>query len=419
MKRTIVGKTKNHGFLHPVLAFLLFGVTIYSLYACSKESSGTAQTTDLGQTDLNYIEDHVSGTLYKGITVDADIPDLSSISSYDIVSAHLQPPDQKLIQSLKDYIFAGYAADEIEMEYTAEDQHTNFFVAAEEPQYWHAGLTLIEYPGAERISITNNDAWDSGGQYADNIHKSIPMETQVGMFTKDELDFMSPAAAIETVMTQLSEWNIQPIKKPEVYCLDYETLLHHEHLFLAQQSDTFRPELGKELDCYFMIFETGYNNIPYSFYEFYSSASGEMTLGASLQVYFTAAGIIDLSYDHADYAIDQVLEVHDEIITLDQAMSQVAKQYEELIVTANIHIPKIYFQYVPTTDGIKIGRAPETYQSILVPAWIIQPAFYNFAVYDSAVYDFDIDSADSETYLDPIVIHAITGQDITYSGKYN
>ena len=398
-----IGKTKDYGFLHPLTGILLFGIIVYSLSACSKKPSDTYPITELGQTNLTYTEGHVSGTLYEGVTVDADIPDLSAVPSYDIVSAHLQMPNDNVIQSMKDYIFDGYAENEIEKEYVEEDQHTNFFVAAEEPWYWHAGITIIEYPGCERINMVNNDAWFSAGEYANGVTKSIPMETQVGMFTKEKLDFMNPEEAIETVKKQLSEWNIQPIEKPEVYCLDHETLTHHESLVLVQQSNTFRPELGEKLDCYLMIFEVGYNNIPYSCFEFYSPDSGEMTLGAKLQVYFTAEGIINLSYECADYAIDQVLETHNEVITLDQAMSQVAKRYKNLIVTSNIHIPKIYFQYVPTIGGEKIGREPETIQSVLVPAWIIQPAIY---------------TSDSETFLDPIVIHAITGQDITYTGKY-
>jgi len=399
----VTGKTKNYGFLRPITAILFFGMIVYSLPACSKKPSDTDQIIQLGQTDLTYTEEYISGTLYEGVTVDADIPDLSTIPSYDIVSAHLQKPNNNVIQSMKDYIFDGYAENKIQKEYVEEDQHTNFYVAAEEPWYWHAGITIIEYPGYERINMVNNDAWLNAGEYVNHITKSLPMEMQVGMFTKEKLDFMSPEEAIETVMKQLSEWNIQPIKKPEIYCLDHETLIHHERLVLAQQSDTFRSEFGEKLDCYLMIFEVGYNNIPYSCFEFYSSESSEMTLGANLQVYFTADGIINLSYEYADYAIDQVLEAHDEIITLDQAMNQVAQRYKDLIVTSNIHIPKIYFQYVPTIEGAKIGREPETVQSVLVPAWIIQPA---------------ICISNSETFLDPIVIHAITGQDITYTGKY-
>lgn len=389
--------------LYCATAILVFAMIPFSLSSCAPKETNIGQAADFEPTDLVYTEGHVSGELCEGVSVDTEIPDLSLVSSYDIVSAHLQNPEEAVVQSMKNYIFRGYDESEIQKEYAQEDQHTNYFIAAEPPWYWYAGMAIIEYPGYQRINLENTDAWLSGGSYVNNVNRWMPLADQVGMFTQNELPFMRPADAVKIVQKQLAEWDIKPIGDPEIYCLDHHTLINHNELLIAQQSDTFRPELGAKLDCYFMIFEVGYHNIPYSSFEFRSSDAGEAVMGANLHVYFSADGIINMSYQYANYAIDNVLEKHEEAIPLDQAMSQVKQHYEELIVTSGIHIANIYFEYVPTIDGNRIGRESETAQSILVPAWIIQPATYNMGI---------------EVYLDPIVIHAISGQNITHVGKY-
>lgn len=141
---------------HSVLraASLLLFSSFSVIVLCSCGSSGM-NTTELGSTDLTYTDTHVSGTLCDGVTVDADIPDLSSVSSYDIVSAHMQQLDDASIKSIKQYVFRGYTADEIKKEVISEEQHTNYFTdSTVTANHVDITLSLFAQPGQQGIIFT-------------------------------------------------------------------------------------------------------------------------------------------------------------------------------------------------------------------------------------------------------------------------
>lgn len=364
---------------------LLLAVVLLS--SCGSREA--AEQAEDPSTDLIYSATHVEGTLCEGVTVDVDIPDLSNCTRYDMVSAHLQLPDDEVIQSMKEYIFAGYAPEEIREEHL-EGQHINYFT---DDMYEGPWLTTIADPTFARISFYNSKAWQDGDGYI-SFSRTMEMGSEwEEAFGKDQLAFMDRDDAVKEVEALLSEWGIEPIGDPEVYCLDFEGLCAIQH----GRHSTFKPELGHALDCYLMRFDVGYQNIPYTFYEFDSKGIENETYGAELDVYFTDQGIMNFNYDFANYLVGDVVEPHDSIIPLDQAMGKLKEQYENIIITSEIYVAGVYFQYIPTLDGTSIGQKEETGETILVPAWVIQPATM---------------LSDGEWYLDPVIVNAITGQEM-------
>lgn len=375
---------------------LLSGILICSMCACSKNGENTPKTAQLGSTDLTYTENHVSGTLCEGVTVDADIPDLSAVTSYDIVSAHLQLPDDDVIQSMKDYLFDGYPEDKIMQEYIEDDQSTTFYIEGTATQKARF-LSMSDYPGAQSVFLYNFEAYPHERL---TYEPALPMGgTTLSQFTTQiDLSFMSQKDAVDAVKRQLNEWNIQTIGDPLLICMDGEEMykLLTKWNEVGIDDNPLQEESIDELDCYYMIFDVGYHNIPYTCFEFGSPSKGTFTYGARVKVHFTAKGIVQLEYSWADYSIDSVQEKHNSIITLDQAMSQIKKQYEKVIATSELHIPNIYFQYVPINPDEYTGNCT------LVPAWVIQPAI-NISQNGETIED----------YLHCIVVHAITGEILT------
>lgn len=375
-------------------SLLLFGSFSVAVL-CSCGSSDT-NTTELGSTDLTYTDTHVSGTLCEGVTVDAAIPDLSSVSSYDIVSAHMQQLDDASIKSIKQYVFRGCTADEIKKEVISEEQHTNYFtdstVAA---NHVDIILSLFAQPGQQGIIFTRFKDYPHEKPQFDVM---IPV-TQLDAFDSSteqvDLTFMSRKDAAQTVTNQLHDWNIYPIGSPTVFCCTGDTMYQLLSKWNASGLDYVPVSLEKkdELEYYYMVFETGYHNIPYSHFEYGSELDGTFLYSSKLYVSLSEKGIFDLDYQGANYAIDRTEEQHDSCIPLDQAMSQVKAQYEQLVGTSAVTIKNIFFQYVP------MNARAETGSCTLVPAWIIQPQTTTTS-----------DGEEVELYLDTITVNAITGE---------
>lgn len=352
-----------------LLLFSSFSVTI--LCSCG---SSDMNTTELGSTNLTYTDTHVSGTLCEGVTVDADIPDLSNVSSYDIVSARLQLPNQKVLQSMNDYVFRNVPASEIKCqeldkelaEYTALDK---------------ISFGICKSPDKPYIVFTNQKQYPN---ILPHITHEIPLEQQSKKFSfkKENLTFMSQTEAVQTVEKQLAAWDIHPIGTPQVFCIDGTT-------WYSQLDDPVPTKSPQDLDCYYMIFQTGYHNIPYTWFEYHISSID--TPASILEVFFSKDGIISFDYSYANYIVESTLQSSSSAITLDQALSQIKTYYNELIPTSDTFIHNIYFQYVPT-------NLTQENMYTLVPAWIIQPSI-NDTSSEEVI----------ETYLDVIAVNAITG----------
>ena len=69
----------------------LLGTAIFLLGGCaSRETPQSVQESKNAR--LQYEERRVSGTLCEGVTVDADLPDMSRITEYDVILARMTGP---------------------------------------------------------------------------------------------------------------------------------------------------------------------------------------------------------------------------------------------------------------------------------------------------------------------------------------
>lgn len=382
-------KHKRYAFRFEII--LLSGILAAFLCSCGGTDSNVS-TAELGSVNLNDTGNHVSGTLCEGVTVDADIPDLSAVTEYDIVRVRQQLPKDEILDAMKDYVFEGCQPSEIKKEYSEEDLHTNFYIGSDD------GLKerifgITEQPGMQGVRWFNR-VDDSGMDCVSYVYGISPKSQKISEFDVPELGFSSRDDAVKSVEKRLEEWDIETIGEPTVFAVDGEKVLE----WLNEDRERFQicsvpsDVKAEQLDCYYMLFGTGYQNIPYTFYDAVYS-DGTYMSGARLTVVLTRDGIASMEYDRADYAVQKTVERHRKVITLGQALSVVQKRYEELIATEETCIPKIYFQYVPTEPDMENGSCT------MVPAWVFQPAV-------TAVQD----GTAQEQYLDPIFVHAITGE---------
>ena len=386
-------------------ALLALGGLTCLLCACSMGAEDPGAEVALGSTDLLYEDGHVSGELCEGVVVDADIPDLSAVTSYDIVSAHLILPDEDVIQSMRDYVFAGRSEDEIQYEYeTAEDgkskRYQLYYIGeATEETYYDRVLSVHSYPDSKHMHFSNYEAYPYERiGYSNDI--PVSEDSLFGPFAEQrDLSFLPREEAVDAVRAQLAEWEIETIGEPLVFCMDGEgmyqllTELYDEKNRPPVPLDETRKE---ELEYYYMVFDVGYQNIPYTRFDFQSKSSALPGYGARVYVMYCAQGIVDLEYSWANYAIDGTLEEHDAAITLDQALSQVRTRYEDLVVTSAVEIENIFFQYVPAPWDETSGSCT------FVPAWVFQPKT-----------SMTVDGEVSEFYQKIVVVHAITGEVIS------
>lgn len=373
-------KRKIHIF--PLLFVCLF------LTACSK-SEPVHDKLGNDQIDVAVASGNAQGNLIQGVTVNAYTPNLDKVDAYAIVSAHVVFPDDLILQSMKDFIFSSVAEADVFPEATGDPDRVLWSTSEGAYGPW---MGYYDYPEYKSITLVDGDALMSGGEYV-RYEPSIPLESQtLSVFTSEELEFMDKQQAIAQVKDQLAAWNIQTIGDPKVFCLDTYTLINQLDL-----EDTKR-ETDQSLDCYLMVFEVGYNGIPYSDLEYVSAVTGDLAYSTRLSVLFTQKGIIHFECQQIDYEIDKVISSSSEIISLQEAFEILTQQFAEIVITTPIEISEIALQYIPTTDGEHFGIDPENGESILIPAWVFKPS---------------IDSYDGKEYLDPIVLNAITGQNIT------
>lgn len=371
--------------LYRLSAALLAGAMVCGLCACGGEDQ-TAELPELGATDLEYTQDHVSGTLCDGVKVDAEIPDMSEISQYDIVRVQMSLPDDDVLEDMKTFFFSTCQED-IKEEYDEQFMHTNYYT--EEGKARTRNFAVIKSPGFQYVSWTNVvDFTETSWSFSYDLARTPESNVVLQVSTPEDRDFMSREEAVQTVLQQLAEWDLHPVGEAEVYSMDGDLMNEVVEDEVARGLLDYTKWDRDNLDAYFMIFQTGYQNIPYTFYDVFFGDKG--TNAARFDIIYTQNGIVSFEYAFCHYNLLETIEQHDQVITLDQAMSAVKQHYEELVLTDDVYIHHIYFQYVPTQPDMEEGT------SVMVPAWVVQPSF--------------MDSNQKETNFDPIFIDAITGE---------
>lgn len=81
---------------------LLCTVCAALLSACAPKYKALISSAEEAN-DLTYTDSHVAGTLCEGVLVDAELPDLSEVSSYPVISGRMKETDEKVIRQVMDY----------------------------------------------------------------------------------------------------------------------------------------------------------------------------------------------------------------------------------------------------------------------------------------------------------------------------
>ena len=116
----------------------LLGTAIFLLGGCApRETPQSVQESKNAR--LQYEERHVRGTLCEGVTVDADLPDMSRITEYDVILARMTGPRERDIQSVKEYLFRKDAPEKIVEKRTVDGDMLHYYVpvdGTEEERRW-------------------------------------------------------------------------------------------------------------------------------------------------------------------------------------------------------------------------------------------------------------------------------------------
>lgn len=270
----------------------LLGTAIFLLGGCaSRETPQSVQESKNAR--MQYEERRVSGTLCEGVTVDADLPDTSRITEYDVILARMTEPKERDIQSVKEYLFRKDAPEKI-MEKRAEDGCMLHYYVPVDGTEEERRMVVYLTPGERGLSFSDTQACPWPAIY------------------------LKRSKAVDTVKKYLKEWGFDTVGEPLVFSVQGSDLC--QLLEYWNEIDFYDTPIAgtpkEKLDCYYMVFDTGYHQIPYTYFE--------------------------------------------------QAFAAVKEYYENMVAVSDLEIEKIYFQYVPSD----VDRKTETYTFRLT--WIFQ-----------------------------------------------
>ena len=272
----------------------LLGTAIFLLGGCaSRETPQSVQESKNAR--LQYEERRVSGTLCEGVTVDADLPDMSRITEYDVILARMTEPKERDIQSVKEYLFRKDAPEKIVEKRTVDGDMLHYYVPVDGTEEERRMVVYLT-PGERGLSFSDTQACPWPAIY------------------------LKRSKAVDTVKKYLKEWGFDTVGEPLVFSVQGSDL--HQLLEYWNEIDFYDTPIAgtpkEKLDCYYMVFDTGYHQIPYTYFE--------------------------------------------------QAFAAVKEYYENMVAVSDLEIEKIYFQYVPSD----VDRKTETYT--FRPTWIFQTA---------------------------------------------
>lgn len=320
----------------------LLGTAIFLLGGCTPRETPQA-VQESKNARLQYEERHVRGTLCEGVTVDADLPDMSRITEYDVILARMTEPKERDIQSVKEYLFRKDAPEKIVEKRTVDGDMLHYYVPVDGTEEERRMVVYLT-PGERGLSFSDTQACPWPAIY------------------------LKRSKAVDTVKKYLKEWGFDTVGEPLVFSVQGSDL--HQLLEYWNEIDFYDTPIAgtpkEKLDCYYMVFDTGYHQIPYTYFE--QAIGGVYSLGQHLFVRFTDQGIVWLSSCAAQYEVEKVLEEHEKCISIEQAFAAVKEYYENMVAVSDLEIEKIYFQYVPSD----VDRKTETYT--FRPTWIFQTA---------------------------------------------
>ncbi len=216
-----------------------------------------------------------------------------------------------------------------------------------------------------------------------------------------DLPFMSCSQAVDEVKEKLAFLGMGEIYEEEVYGLNYHSLQAEEKLqkekgSLTDPRDgsiTLKEQWSEKDDCYYMVLHCGIDGIPIYPDDHGIVENNTVVCGTSIAVCYSLRGFEYLSI-YSPYQETSVDQANLNILDVEEALSAVAKKYENIIISDPTTITDGELYYVPTL----VQRSRDSYK--MVPAWCF------------TVEKIINKNEKPYTYYDQIIIDAATGGEI-------
>lgn len=332
-----------------------------SCTACQTQANGQSQPSAAKVSPVSDSGKHLQRQLANNLNVDADV----------LAPANLQKLDTLLVtpirfntkvQAFKTMLLGN--SEVIKQENINSGNGTRYLTA-----------------DGKDLTIDNVSATFMTNKYSKYIMPMLGFDFPAGIDVMKNMDlikqrrnhdlsFMPRQQAIAEVKKQLTSLGIPVYDVVDTYALDYQTLQKEEKI-LKESGELVNPKTGKLTmkdgwskadDFYFMVFRTGYNNIPVYPLNHGSYQANTIVYSGNISVCYSHRGweFLSLIYEYQKTAVDQKGLP---IISLDKALAAVKLKYENVILTNPTTITSIELDYVPSL----INRSRDEYR--LVPAW--------------------------------------------------
>ena len=391
-----------------IIVILFIFVLIFNV-GCSESIHNTSDNTDsdiisILQTE-HYINntsiqsmfettpEHINHTLENHLIIDAkvQVPDRDQVRSHHARLIDFNDHTDELIQ----HLFRGNTpklVDEIMHEVQGEISMFR--------NYDYNDKSLNVQKGRMRFSSDESRLLDTILSTVYSLHDGYDE-----FFNQDnDLDFASRAEAAKNVTDFLTSLSIPVNENPEIFVMDYASLNRAQEDLLYQipqehfSGINFKDAFTKEDEFYLLHFRMQFDDIDLADEDWTDEVSQRFMPASKIEVIYSKNCIIGCQISGAYMLISST--DNDHLITVYEGIEAIHNKFHNLIITQDIVVTNICFEYVPTIIPGKF------YEANFVPVW-------NFTVNTTVIIIGREHEADIERIqTTSIRINAITGEEI-------
>ncbi len=328
-----------------------------------------------------------SGT-ESNIGGNASSPESGTSSSGEALPGNNSSPKTEIeIPESSDY----YSAVAEPMKFDAEKAKNIFFGNADvtdDTQFIPEREPIYRWTnGDKELGFSNDEAfleYTSDPAISINIIFGPPVQNNEGnahLFEhrNDDLDFCTREEAVKTVSDTLSELGISVYNKPVVYSLcqsDMQAVVDAECAkgeFYQFDDDWQRVPVSsytvqKNQECYYIVFNAGWNGIPIYNGDLYYMAIKDLFIPQpKITAIYSADGLIELRVSQYHSIVKQGEKIS-QLISPEAAAQVIVEKYIDVVGMEKISFDEMSLMYVltPYIENGKINSSKVT----MTPAWI-------------------------------------------------
>lgn len=332
-------------------AFLMTGVFLLTLCSCFPTGKETVASTDASISVELTDSDHVELTLAENLEVQADVHQNKN-ASLSKFQASLQEFDFEQVLSSQ------FANKTITEQYKVEN--------AIYPEYFQK---TAEFDDGSYLTVNLGELRFASPLYSDRFYYNEIFEAGYfvrpnlkQIYKKDHLETVDKSSAIQLVSDAIQTLGISASDAPEVIALDYDTMMSEWEDFQLRDGSWATPWSENE-EAYAIVYPVQYNGVNITDFGYWNSGKEVFALGSRILGVVSEQGLIHL-YCTGLYNQIEETESNVSCISLEAALTQIKKKYEDILLTDPIIITNISLEYVPlATDS-------DSTVFEFVPAWV-------------------------------------------------